>query len=194
MADGQVTVGTKQRASRGQRQLGGLAWALLVGAAMAGCRGEHDPEAHGHKTEAAAAGSVSPLDEVARVHGGAGPWAVAGYRMGSFALTKLGLPRQSFDLDVTHHSPLSPQYACIADGASASTGASIGKVNLHLVEADAKAMSTTYKRKSTGQEITLRPTEAFKQRFLDVPRPKLMEAGAQVLTLKDEEIFEEIKP
>jgi formylmethanofuran dehydrogenase subunit E len=173
-----------------------LLLASLVAAALGGCRGEHT-EMHGHQAgmhHAAAAGSASPLDEVARVHGGAGPWAVAGYRMGSFALTKLGLERQSFDLDVTHHSPLSPQYACIADGASASTGASIGKVNLHLVEADAKAISTTYKRKSTGQEITLRPTEAFKQRFLDVPRPGLAAAGAQVLALKDEEIFEETRP
>lgn len=147
---------------------------------------------HGHHAMGAPGGSASALDEVARVHGGAGPWAVAGYRMGQFALLKLGLDRQSFDLDVTHKGPLDPQYACIADGASASTGASVGKVNLRLQEAAAADLATVYKRKSTGQTITLRPTEAFKQRFLNVPRPELRKAGEQVIALRDDEVFETV--
>lgn len=120
------------------------------------------------------------------------PWAVAGYRMGQAALQKLGLARQSFDLDVTHRGPLEPQYACVADGASAATGASLGKVNLRLEAAPADGVVTVYKKKSTGQSVALRPTEAFRKRFLDVPREELGRAGAQVLSLKDEEIFEEV--
>jgi hypothetical protein len=42
---------------------------------------------------------TTALAAVAFVHGGAGPWAVAGYRMGQAALARLGLSRQSFDLD-----------------------------------------------------------------------------------------------
>jgi formylmethanofuran dehydrogenase subunit E len=113
--------------------------------------------------------------------------------MGQFALKKLDLSRQSFDLDVTHRGPLEPQYACVADGASAATGASLGKVNLRLEEAPVDGVVTVYTRKSTGQSVKLRPTEAFKRRFLDVPRPELARAGAQVLTLRDDEIFEEVK-
>ncbi len=147
----------------------------------------------GHESSHAMAVSstASALDEVARVHGGSGPWAVAGYRMGQYALTKLGLARQSFDLDVTHRGPLVPQYACVADGASAATGASLGKVNLRLEEADVASVLTVYRRKSTGQTLALRPTEAFKQRFLNVPREQLRAAGEQVLSLRDDEIFEE---
>jgi formylmethanofuran dehydrogenase subunit E len=130
------------------------------------------------------------LAEVAAIHGGAGPWAVLGYRMGRAALAELKLPRGSFALEVRHESPRTPQYACVADGAQAATGASLGKVNLSLVEADEAHIQTRYRNKTTGQTLTLRPTAAFRARFLNVPREKLRAAGAEVLTLPDGELFE----
>jgi formylmethanofuran dehydrogenase subunit E len=129
---------------------------------------------------------------VATIHGGAGPWVVAGYRMGSYALARLGLPRQSFDLEVLHHTPQEVQFSCIADGAAAATGASAGKLNLRLVEATAADVATTYRRKSTGQTITLRPTPAFTARFRDVPRDQLAAAGRIVLALPEADVFEEL--
>jgi formylmethanofuran dehydrogenase subunit E len=66
------------------------------------------------------------LATVAAIHGGAGPWVVAGYRMGEYAMKQLGLDRYSFDLEVQHHTPHKVQYSCIADGAAAATGASLG--------------------------------------------------------------------
>lgn len=45
------------------------------------------------------------LDRVALIHGGTGPFAVAGYRMGAAALKQLKLNRGSFDLEVIHHAP-----------------------------------------------------------------------------------------
>lgn len=65
------------------------------------------------------------LARVASIHGGHGPWAVAGYRMGQYALQRLGLRPGSFDLEVVHHSPAQVQYTCVADGAAAATGASL---------------------------------------------------------------------
>ena len=51
--------------------------------------------APGRAPSAAAPSSVSAedaeLDRVAAIHGAPGPWAVAGYRMGRYALGKLGL-------------------------------------------------------------------------------------------------------
>ncbi len=126
------------------------------------------------------------------IHGGAGPWVVAGYRMGSYALARLGLPRQSFDLEVLHHTPQEVQFSCIADGAAAATGASAGKLNLRLVDAPAADVATTYRRKSTGQAITLRPTPAFTARFRDVPRDQLAAAGRIVLVLPEADVFEEL--
>lgn len=149
----------------------------------------HAPERQ-HPHAAPSASDEDTLDEVAAVHGGAGPWAVAGYRMGEFALEHLGLTRGSFDLEIIHFTPPEVQYACIADGAAAATGASVGKLNLMLAEAPAPETRTTYRNRSTGQTIVLRLTEGFKTRFLDVPRERLGEAGREVLHLDSDEIFE----
>ena len=133
------------------------------------------------------------LAEVARVHGGAGPWAVAGYRMGAFALHSLGLERGSFDLEVTHYSPHEVQYACIADGASAATGASLGKLNLSLESAAAPDTHTVYRRRSTKQSLTLRVSKSFTTHFLDVPRERLGEAGREAMLLPDADVFEVVR-
>lgn len=132
------------------------------------------------------------LDDVAAIHGAPGPWAVAGYRMGEHALAKLGLSRGSFDLEVVHHTPHAVKFSCIADGAQASTGASAGKLNLSLVDADEAHVATTYRRKSTGQSITLRPTATFAERFADFARDQARILGKQVLELPAAEVFEEI--
>lgn len=110
--------------------------------------------------------------------------------MGSYALARLGLERGSFDLDVTHASPAEVQYSCIADGAAAATGASLGKLNLHWEEAAKPDTRTTYVRKSTGQSVTLVVTPAFAARYADVPRPQLRAAGEEVMQLPDAEIFD----
>jgi formylmethanofuran dehydrogenase subunit E len=136
--------------------------------------------------------SSDALASVAFIHGGAGPWAVAGYRMGEAAMRKLGLERQSFDLLVVHHTPEEVQFSCIADGASAATGASAGKLNLKLVPTDEAHVVTVYENRATRQTVTLRPTAAFAARFKDVPRDKLAEAGREVMALPDDEVFEEV--
>ncbi|WP_438014493.1 FmdE family protein [Sorangium sp. So ce315] len=154
--------------------------------------GHHHGHRHAHGRPAEAPDDA--LRAVAAIHGGAGPWAVAGYRMGRYALAKLGLPEKSFDLEVVHHSPRNVQFSCIADGAAAATGASLGKLNLSLVEATEAGVETTYRRRSTAQTVTLRPSAAFRARFRDVPREGLAAAGKEVLSLPDAEVFEEVPP
>ncbi|GMU08493.1 FmdE family protein [Corallococcus caeni] len=149
----------------------------------------------GTKPTATPPAEPGALERVALVHGGAGPWAVAGYRMGEHALQQLGLPRGSFKLEVIHHSPAQVQYTCVADGAAAATGASLGKLNLSLVTAPApEDTATTFRNRDTGQSLTLRPSASFVQRFRDVPREKLGEAGRTVLTLPDADVFETVAP
>jgi formylmethanofuran dehydrogenase subunit E len=131
----------------------------------------------------------SRLTAVAAVHGEPGPWAVAGYRMGTFALQKLGLPAQSHALKVVHASPRLPQFACVADGAQAATGASVGKLNLTLEEAPFEALQTTFTNTKTGASVTLKPAKRFLDRFTNSPRERALENGAAVLALKDAEVF-----
>lgn len=134
------------------------------------------------------------LDDVARAHGAPGPWAVAGYRMGQHALAKLGLPRGSFDLEVVHTTPKKVQYSCIADGAGASTGASVGKLNLRVrvTEASDAEVVTVYRNTKTGQAIALRPSPAFVKRWLDVPTTDARALGREVMKLSDADMFEEV--
>ena len=110
--------------------------------------------------------------------------------MGEHALHTLGLPRGSFDLEVVHHSPHEIQYACVADGASAATGASLGKLNLSIEAASAPDTRTVYRRRSTKQSLTLRVSKAFAARFLDVPRERLGAAGREAMLLPDADVFE----
>jgi formylmethanofuran dehydrogenase subunit E len=146
--------------------------------------------AHAPVPAPASADIDAKLDEVARIHGGAGPWAVAGYRMGEYALRTLGLERGSFDLEIVHFTPHEVQYSCIADGAAAATGASLGKLNLTLEGAIASETHTVYRSKSTGKSIALRVTKPFATRFTDVAPDHLKEAGREVIQLRDEDVFE----
>lgn len=130
------------------------------------------------------------LAKVTAIHGAPGPWAVLGYRMGEAALVKLGLPRGSFDLVVVHHTPDKVQYSCIADGASAATGASAGKLNLKLAPASEDEVFTEYDNKKTGAQLKLRPTAAFRARFANAERAKAHEYGLQVMQLPEAELFE----
>lgn len=130
------------------------------------------------------------LAAVAAIHGEAGPWAVAGYRMGLYALATLKLEPHSHALKVVHRSPRSPQYACVADGAQAATGASVGKVNLAFEEAPFERLQTTFTNTKTGASVTLKPAKAFLARFTNTAREKALENGRAVLALKDAELFE----
>ena len=171
----------------------------LVGLSLLACGGASQPATHttGQASPAPThegGGRDEALRRVAQIHGGAGPWVVAGYRMGEFALARLGVGAGSFDLEIVHYSPRLVQYSCVADGAAAATGASLGKLNLSLQEAEAASVHTTYRRKSTGQTITLRPSRYFVEHYLEVPREKLGDAGREVIALPDEKIFEVVPP
>lgn len=64
---------------------------------------------HGHNKKV----DNNVLNQVAAIHEGAGPFAVAGYRMGLRALQELGVDRGSFSVDVTHETPAEVQWSCI---------------------------------------------------------------------------------
>jgi hypothetical protein len=114
--------------------------------------------------------------------------------MGLFALARLSLPHGSYDLEVVHHAPREVQFSCIADGAAAATGASLGRLNLSLEPAAAAETRTTYRNKQTGATVTLATTPEFAQRYANVPREQLSAAGMEVLQLTDAEVFRESQP
>ena len=129
------------------------------------------------------------LARVKEAHGAAGPWAVAGYRIGERALKDLGLPRHSHDLEVVHHCPLQVQYSCMADGLSAATGASPGKLNLRIEEAAVDGLKTIVRDRERGRSLTFILKPEFVRSIADLPFDRLEAEGRRVASLADESIF-----
>lgn len=154
----------------------------LASSAFVGC-------AHGGHHPRAMTDDGSPLARVAAIHGGAGPFAVAGYRMGARALTVLGRARGDFELEVVHETPRQVQWSCIADGLQAATGTSAGKLNLRVIELDEERTTSIVRDRQSGRGIRFRLTPSFLERWRDLPRERLPEAGRMVMNLEDDEIF-----
>jgi formylmethanofuran dehydrogenase subunit E len=129
------------------------------------------------------------LTSVAAIHGNAGVFAVAGYRMGDRALREFHQPRGSFALDVTHKTPLEVQYSCVADGWHAATGVSSGKLNLHIVQASPDQLATTIKDSKSGQALVFRLRPEFLKKYLNLPYDQQAEAAREVAAMPDEKIF-----
>jgi formylmethanofuran dehydrogenase subunit E len=130
------------------------------------------------------------LDRVRAIHGAAGPWAVAGYRIGERAMKDLKLPRPSFTLKVVHRCPAQVQCSCMANGLQAATGASPGKLNLKIEEVPADQLSTAIEDRKTGRRLTFTIQPAFVQLIRDLPVDKLEQAGRRVAGLPEEAIFQ----
>ena len=132
---------------------------------------------------------AAALDQVAFIHGGTGPFAVAGYRIGERALKELNVPRGTFSLDVIHKTPNEVQWSCVADGVQAATGVSLGKLNLKLEIGSRDAVETIVRNRASGRTLVFRLKSEFVKRYLDLPHEKLGAAGREVLSLSDEQIF-----
>ena len=133
--------------------------------------------------------SATALEQIAFVHGGTGPFAVAGYRMGQRALKEMNLPRGAFTLEVTHKTPNEVQFSCIADGVQAATGVSVGKLNLKLELVTQDETETLIRDRKSGRTIAFRLKPEFTKRYLNLPHEKLRAAGEEVLALPDDQIF-----
>jgi hypothetical protein len=129
------------------------------------------------------------LTRVKEIHGAAGPWVVAGYRIGERALKELGLPRHSHDVEIVHRCPSEVQYSCMADGLMAATGASPGKLNLHLETVNPEQLQTTVRNKRTNRSLVFTLKPEFVRSIADLPFERLELEGQRVATLPDGVIF-----
>ena len=150
-----------------------------------------------HEQAITAASAKSPrvenqeqFNSVRNIHGLAGPFAVAGYRIGVRAIRDLSLLRGSFGMMISHEAPPQVQWSCVVDGLQAATGASLGKLNLELKQvADDDAVRSVVTDRETGAALEFRFADNFLKRFYNVPVADLETAGRLVLTMKDDEIF-----
>lgn len=129
------------------------------------------------------------LESVGRIHGEAGPFATAGYRIGERALKELGMKRGSFMLEVVHHSPKDVQFGCVADGLQAATGVSAGKMNLLMEVASRDHLHTVVRDKKSGKVLLFRLTPKFMRKFLNQSPQHAQKHSLEILRMADEEIF-----
>jgi uncharacterized GH25 family protein len=133
------------------------------------------------------------LASVKAIHGAAGPWVMAGFRMGQRALEELRLERGSWDLEVIHESPQEVQYTCIADGVQAATGVSAGKLNLKMRPSTSEAMRTVFRKKSTGETVIFAPTAEFKKKMLDVGSAQQESKAREVAAMPADQLMRPLK-
>lgn len=100
------------------------------------------------------------LVEAVQFHGHLGPWAAAGLRMGMAARQAAGA-QGYFDLEVEARGPLDrPPRSCLLDGLQVSTGATLGKRNLHWVASE--ELVVRLRNLKTGAIAEVRPTEQLR--------------------------------
>jgi formylmethanofuran dehydrogenase subunit E len=171
-----------------------LAWLPLLAACgsapapQPGSQPSAQPTSRPTSRPAGPASTDELLARVAAIHGAAGPFAVAGYRMGQAALRELGLEAGRFELLVVHASPAAVQWSCVADGLQAATGTSVGKLNLRWVETDGEVESRIGTRDG-ARTLVGRLRQGFLDRYLETPRERLLAAGREVAELPEAELF-----
>lgn len=133
------------------------------------------------------------IERVSLIHGGTGPFAIAGYRMGEAALRQLKTNRGNFQLEVIHYAPREVQWSCIIDGLQAATGASVGKLNLRMEESTPDKVYSVVRNRKTGQQIKLELTPEFIKEHLNLKNSELAAAGARVTALAESKIFRSVQ-
>lgn len=127
------------------------------------------------------------IDRAAAFHGHLGPLLVLGLRMGLLAQTILeGDP---FTMKAEVHTRKTPPYSCIVDGIQFSSGCTLGKGNITIVEDD-----HIYGVFSKGSAtIQIRVNQHILENLLEIPRDDLELHARALSTKKDEDLFDVIR-
>jgi formylmethanofuran dehydrogenase subunit E len=124
-------------------------------------------------------------DRATEFHGHDGPFMIIGLRLGIPALKLLGC-RGWFDLECEVRLNWSPPDSCVIDGVQGSTGCTMGKKNISVVEQ--QGIEVFFKSKINSLKITLKP------HILDRIRLELEEDNVIILnselTAEESELFD----
>jgi len=111
------------------------------------------PEPHYHQEES----DPDWMRMAVQFHGHLGPAIVVGFRVGAEGLDAVQA-QGYFDVEITAEGPFAaPPKSCLLDGLQLSTGATLGKRNLHVIESDEYLIRINNKRNGKAAEIRLTP-------------------------------------
>ena len=152
------------------------------------------PQPHFH----ALASDPPWLERVIQLHGHLGPSVVAGARLGMAGLCAVGA-KGYFDVDVTCAGPFAhPPESCFLDGVQATTGATLGKRNLHGANAEQTVLRVRNTR--TGKTAEVRLTEKLVELLKRAKQPgqggggeahgnRIEQIARQISAMPDDEIL-----
>lgn len=130
-----------------------------------------------------------PVSRLMLLHGNVEPLAMAGYRMGEAAMSKVLLKRGSLEAEVVFHGPAAMPLSAVIDGVQSSTGASLGKLNLKFEVTPGNRAWVTVRNKQTGQKATVELLESFVRTYSRLPEARWNVEGVKVMTAPESTIF-----
>lgn len=130
-----------------------------------------------------------PIARLMLLHGNVEPLAMAGYRMGEAAMSKVLLKRGSLEAEVVFHGPAAMPLSAVIDGVQSSTGASLGKLNLKFEVTPGNRAWVTVRNRQTGQKVTVELQESFVKSNGRLPESRWNVEGVKVMTAPESTIF-----
>ncbi len=128
----------------------------------------------------------SQLKAASEFHGHSGPFLVLGLRVGQLALRLLDA-RGYFDLSCVVETRWSPPQSCIIDGIQFSTGCTMGKHNIEIIERGGGIIAV-FSKGEKSLRIQVKPSilRSISKAFRDKTTERLIK---DILSARDAELF-----
>ncbi|MDP8244608.1 MAG: formylmethanofuran dehydrogenase subunit E family protein [Candidatus Hinthialibacter antarcticus] len=128
------------------------------------------------------------LIQLERFHGHVGPFVAMGAIMGEYAVTQYHIPRY-FGLTVYVECPAKPPHSCLIDGLMVGTGATMGKRNIILT--DANAVRVRIENDDTGEQavFTIKPKILKQLKQWEISAVPVDKRGRDTFKKTAEELF-----
>ena len=126
------------------------------------------------------------LDAIKKFHGHLGPYVVLGYRMGLIANDKLG--NDPFYKNVIVYTGTTPPISCLVDGIQLSSGCTIGKGNIKIIN-DKDAVAE-FSNKS-NEKLKIKLKDDIKNEIdTTVTEENIVSYSQNIWKKNDEDLFE----
>ncbi len=130
--------------------------------------------------------SDETLRRISEFHGHLGPYVVVGYRMGGVANRLLGA--DAFAKTAVALTGGKPPRSCVIDGIQLSSGCTIGKGTIGLIDQGEVASIFLSKKDRRRVKISLRQDKS--EEISSVQHGGMEELARKLYSLDDEELFE----
>jgi len=129
---------------------------------------------------------MKQLETIERFHGHLGPYVVLGYRMGLIANDKLG--EDPFCKNAIVYTGNSPPISCLVDGIQLSSGCTLGKGNIEVID-DKDAVAEFFNKSNEKLKIKLK--DNIKNEIdTTVTEENIVSYSQNIWKKNDEDLFE----